>query len=364
MRIQQIKLKELIDYVNSEEFAQLNEIPITKLRAESQVLNPRAESDDIVLTVAYNNENKVIGYVGALPDLIKGSVKVAWNTCWYSDSNEGGTFALPLFLQFVKDYKGKVLFQDLTPHTTKILRSLPNYFSFIGQKTGVKLFLRSCLAKIVPQKVKWTKSIRWLFSCLDFLLNLPIEVRLKVAIKKNSTDIQSEIVTTIDEEVGAFVEKHNNQELTKRGVAELNWILHNKWVKEGAKQDKETEKDYFFTYRVKKFRYHVLKMRKGRDLIAVVILRQRNSTIETSYLYVEGGFSIKVTQQILAYIAELNCSTITTFHPDILKALEQTKFPILHKRNQNREIVVGNPLVEEIGKSPIVQDGDGDVVFT
>lgn len=364
MRIQQIRVKELLDYVNSVEFAQLDEIPITKLRAASQALNPRAGPNDIVLTVAYNNENRVIGYVGALPDVINGSVKVAWNSCWYSDPKEGGTIALPLFLQFVKDYRGKVLFQDLTPHTTKILKSLPNSFSFIKQKPGIKLFFRACLADIIPQKIRWTKHARWGFKGLDTVLNLFVGFRLKMAMKKANNDILTERMAIIDKEAAAFIEKHNSKELTQRGAIELNWILQNQWVEEGAKVDNTAGGSYHFTYRVKKFQYHVLKMRKGNPLVGVVILRQRNAHIETSYVYAKERFFIEITQQILAYAAKLKCSTFTTFQPGILQALEEIKFPVLHQRKQNREIVVGNKLLDEVGKNQVVQDGDGDVVFT
>ena len=66
---------ELQEFINSPSFNELINIPISRRRAISQIHNPRAEDEDILLVAAFDG-NKTVGYLGILPDfVIQGNTK-------------------------------------------------------------------------------------------------------------------------------------------------------------------------------------------------------------------------------------------------------------------------------------------------
>ncbi len=69
MEIKAFTVADLKTALVSEDFWLTETLPITKHRALSYSRNPRAEEDDLVLLVAYQ-DNRVIGYLGILPDKI------------------------------------------------------------------------------------------------------------------------------------------------------------------------------------------------------------------------------------------------------------------------------------------------------
>ena len=68
MNFKVLTIKQLEEYIHSSEFKNAEIIPITFHRARSQIKNPRATSENVVLIIAYNDKNEIIGYTGALPD--------------------------------------------------------------------------------------------------------------------------------------------------------------------------------------------------------------------------------------------------------------------------------------------------------
>ena len=58
---------ELSIYIKSERFLNAPVLPISEHRALSQIKNPKALKDDVLLLLTYDNE-KLIGYLGILPD--------------------------------------------------------------------------------------------------------------------------------------------------------------------------------------------------------------------------------------------------------------------------------------------------------
>lgn len=59
----------LRSYIDSETFQNAPVIAISKHRAASQISNPEATEDDILLLMAFENDN-MVGYLGVLPDKI------------------------------------------------------------------------------------------------------------------------------------------------------------------------------------------------------------------------------------------------------------------------------------------------------
>jgi len=87
MEIKALTVADLKTALLSEDFWETKILPITKHRAISYCHNPRADQDDPVLLVAYQ-DGQVIGYLGILPDTIFANEavhKLGWLTSWWVD---------------------------------------------------------------------------------------------------------------------------------------------------------------------------------------------------------------------------------------------------------------------------------------
>jgi hypothetical protein len=87
MEIKAFTVADLKTALLSEDFWLTKTLPITKHRALSHSHNPRADKDDPVLLVAYQ-DSQVIGYLGILPDKIfvnNAVYKFGWLTSWWVD---------------------------------------------------------------------------------------------------------------------------------------------------------------------------------------------------------------------------------------------------------------------------------------
>lgn len=89
----------LSQYISSNDFGSQQTLPISKHRALSQINNPRAEENDVLLILA-KEEGQVLGYTGVLPDMLFDSIKFGWLSClWVSEEARGkniGTRKKPL----------------------------------------------------------------------------------------------------------------------------------------------------------------------------------------------------------------------------------------------------------------------------
>ena len=70
MKIRQIKVGELAQYLESDEYRRTTVIPITAQRAVSHIQNPRADVEDVALILAEEENGNVLGFIGLLPDFI------------------------------------------------------------------------------------------------------------------------------------------------------------------------------------------------------------------------------------------------------------------------------------------------------
>ena len=86
--IREYRVKDLRDSLETNALWRSGAIPITKHRAISQINNPRSDEDDVVLLIAYQDD-EVVGYIGMLPDRFEiGDAlhKIAWATAFWVSS--------------------------------------------------------------------------------------------------------------------------------------------------------------------------------------------------------------------------------------------------------------------------------------
>jgi len=365
MLIKEIKVAELPDFVKSDLWQQLNPKPLTDLRAISQFHNPRANPNDIALIIAYENQ-QLIGLVGLFPNLINGQVgQTAYsNTCWWAHPVKGKQLAIPLFLKAYALCGQRMFMTDCTPHTLSILEKT-NWFEFPDTTPGIRGFLKFNLHEIIPSKLPLTRKLTPLFKLSDQTLNFLLTPYQKIVrFKFNNNAQKVEKLTTLNEELYAFIENHSQNEFTRRSGKELEWTMQFPWIKTKNIEQQSTPIEYPFTYIVESFEQYFIKITSSQLTIGLLFISIRDGQMKVPYAY----FNEKNASQVLKVIYQQallkNVVTLTVFCPQLVNAMNSAPHPFIFRKKIKRLMAISKILSDVYLQYPQFQDGDGDVVFT
>lgn len=365
MQILEIKVSELSDFVTSQLWQQISPKPITALRAISQAQNPRANPDDFALIVAIDNQI-LLGLVGLLPDWINGNPeqKIYSNSCWWAHPEKGKHLSIPLFLKAFSLTGQRMFMTDCTPHTMQILEKT-RLFGFPETNSGIRGFLKFNLHEILPVKFPATQKIKSFLKFCDQILNPIAGIFLKMSSGKYmKTGLNVELVDSLTPEQAAFIETHSALEFTRRSAADLRWIRLFPWIKNSDTDQYFTPVDYPFSYLTEDFKSYFLKVSDQNQLIGLLHITIRDGHMKIPYVYFDDLNVSRILRVIYSQAIQKNVTTLTVFNSRIVGQMNLETHPFLVKKNIRRLVAVSHELSETYQKFPILQDGDGDIVFT
>jgi hypothetical protein len=364
LRFPKITISQLEHFIQSGEYLQFGPIPITPIRAFSQSKNPKALPDDVVLTLAISDNEELIGYIGALPDRI-GNVRCAWNSGWWVKDGSPAEVSLKLFFSFLSDWEKKVLFSEMTPHTSQLIEKLK--FCSHRPVIGLRGYSRFCLAEIIPQKKPKLKNFRIIFQLIDFIGNLIVCLfNFVLPVKRfTSEKITVEELKTLPENLNEFIAKHNQKQPTKRYSEDFNWIVENPWVVQNKITQPEINNRYFFSWSVSRFEMHWVKFSNNGELVALVCYSIRDNKLKLQYVFAEENCILEIGNFFYSLLrTDKRLCSITTFHAGLAKYLSTNK-KFLYKTNLPKLSAMSNILMQEATITDFeTQMGDGDCIFT
>jgi len=353
MEIIKFNKYELLNFVETELYKNSQNIPISKIRAISQAKNPRANDEDILLIIAVIEKN-IVGYIGALPEQLDENkkLKIAWNSCWWIEKGQPSKIALKLLFSFFKAYDNNIMMRDLTETTKQIILSLKN-FSVAKKLYAKKYFF----------KLNLSSKINKIFKPIDFLINFSLNISQKIFFYKKNNSIRIKYPDEFTEKDEIFISQHNEKELFKRSVKELNWIVKNPWIEEGREKD-EFGKRYFFSTIKKSFSNKIMKILNFKDeVVAIVFLKEINGILEIPYIYFDKKDIEIVGQELLNYIIRQRNEGFLTFNKDLQNWFSSKKTSYFYSKSFRKEFVTHNSLKKHFKENFNFQDGEGDFVF-
>ena len=182
IEIKALNRKGLLEYIANEQFGLGEHIAISRHRAKSQAVNPRAEESDILLLLAIEN-GILVGYLGILPDYLfasKAKHKVGWFSClWVSPEARGKSISSLLMKAGLKHWNHKILSADYVPFTKKIYDKTKAFGEQPFTKSGVRLYLRSDFYNLLPPKAKFFQHIKGILKIKDAFFNIFLDLKLK-----------------------------------------------------------------------------------------------------------------------------------------------------------------------------------------
>jgi GNAT superfamily N-acetyltransferase len=365
--IKDIKISQLDEFINSGEYRELKNVPITPQRAASQIHNPKGDKDDKVLFLAYDGD-RFIGYLGALSDIfiIKNEpLKVAWLSCMWID----------------RDYRRKGIAVRLLNHACEIWDYnllITNYiplskrtFDKTGKFTGFKSFgglrgyLRFNLAEIILLKKPRLKYMRWLLLLFDFLANIINSCRLafwKAPMKTGRLNV--EYLQEIDRETADFIVRHGKNSITQKDKAVLDWMKKYPWVINARFKD-EISSRYEFSSVSSNFNQLYIKLTDEKKVVAFIMLTVHGTHLKTPYLFFDPDYGDFVRKVIYAYLLESKVRTFTTYHEGLIKVLKSKRNPFIITRKMVQDSLITRELLQKVGDpdSYVLMEGDGDCAF-
>ena len=360
MNIQEIKVCELLSFIESGEFKNLDPKPITELRAISQFHNPDAEPADTAL-LYISEGSDLIAFAGLLPKYINGkNLRVFSNSCWWAHPEKGKGAALPLFLKLIERANFNLYVSESTPRIKLILEKT-GLFGPLEQKEGIRIFLRFYFADIFSRRYPKLKWLSGLPAVADGILNLiarPSRFFYLKKFKKNSLEV--ELVPAVDKELGTFIREHSEDEFIRKTPENFNWFKKHPWVTVERQGEKV---NYPFTCLVNRFGLDYYVLKKEQAIKAFVAVSHHDNLAKIPFIYFEEENISEVAASVMSLILNKKYDSLIVFHPGIVEFMKSYKMLFLYKKKEIKFSGATKQVFEYFAARPKLQDGDGDVVF-
>lgn len=365
MKLKEIKVSELPDFVKSELWQQLTPKPITDLRALSQFHNPRAHPNDMALLIAWENDT-LIGLAGLLPNLVNGQINqpACSNTCWWAHPEKGKQLAIPLFFKAFALCNQRMFMTDCTPHTLGILKKT-NWFDFPVTSPGIRGFLKFNLHEIIPAKLPAARKLTPLLKLSDRTLNIflaPYQKIIRFRFTINTPEV--EYLTSLNEELSTFIDGHSHNEFIRRKGKDLEWILQFPWIKAKNVVQQIPAIEYPFSHLVENFEQYFIKITASGQTVGLLLISIRDGHMKVPYAYFKEKDASQVLKVIYQQAIQKNAVTLTIFNPALVATMGSVAHPFIFRKKIKRLIAISKQLASLYDQFPLLQDGDGDVAFT
>ena len=366
LEIKTYTASQLLEFINSEEFEQLENYPITKHRALSHFKNPRGDENDKLLYLAYENK-ELVGYRLIMADSIiidENPEKIGWYSCvWVHPKKRGSGIAKKLVEISLADWNNNIIFQGPVA-ASKNLYVSTNVFNEIFI-TGLRAYTRFDFNEVISAKTPTLKSISFIFKLTDDFLNLFVDA---ISSSKPITDKSNKIkfVNEIDDEIDNFIKKHHHQNLFKRSKTELNWILNYPWILNSDTIDRVSA-NYHFSSIAKRFEFFNVKFYNTENqLVGFVMLQLRNKHLTVHTAYFEFSQTKTIVELIYQLIKENKINSLSVYNKELVDYMSSNPNPFIFKKSLKRGFYYSKNFEHYFKKNPQLrfEAGDGDMIFT
>lgn len=365
IELQSLNPQALAAIVQAPGYTQQPLLFISQHRAYSQWHNPRLAAADTIMILA-KEHGQLLGYLGILPDELYSASgqleRVGWLSCiWVSPDARGKGVGSRLTERALKDWKGKVLASNYVPGIRKMYERTGAFATPPYRQTGLRLYLRSDFASLLPPKGKYWERLQPLLQVGDWAANGLLDMRRKWWARK-PLKATIEYVGRVDEEAAALITEQSANLCCRRKAEDWNWMLQYPWVLSAPAPDAASQR-YYFSSVDRHFSFHALKVRDGQgQLAAFLIFSRRNQWLQLPACYHRDAADT-VAQVIHDHALKWGANTFTTFQPDIAAALRRIASPAFYRKVIHWDTLVGKAIHCRPSEGAL-QDGDGDAGFT
>ena len=362
MRIEKYNASRLKEFIESEQYRTQPVIPVSPQRALSWLKNPRMEPDDILMYLLLDGDD-LAAYRCIMPDR-HADIRFGWlSGNWVDLKRRRQGLASRLFDEAFKDWGQQLMYTNYAPES-KAVYDKTGRFALYREQEGVRYYQRAVSAILLGNRNAGYRTARPLFRLADGIINAWQDLRISTVKKKIKPDfLHAEPVRSVDQASLDLMERYNRLGFGLRDLEAFDWITSYPWAIEGENQDER----YFFTWVVSRYQNTCLKVWDNEGILAgFLMLAVVGEKMTLPYVCLNEEAITAVAKILDHYIFSEKISYITTYNPEVMSLLENSRTPLLGRRRMYQKFFATHELIRQLpdGNKIFFQDGDGDVVFT
>lgn len=362
-------LSELQEFIDSEAYNLMDNIPVSLHRAASYLHNPNATENDLVLFLAYENE-QLVGYRTVLPDrLLDGQriIPFAWlSGCWVLPEKRRQGIATLLLDQVLIAWDYKLMFTNYAPESKKVYDKTGEFEKY-ASLIGIRAYLRFPFSDVLPPKSKLFCNLKPLLKATDYLLNAFGDIRFKNIPKKSgSGQFEIKEIKELDKETIDFLRDLGKKGLAFDNVEKLKWIAEWPWVFE-TENVEGMDKKYFFSSTASSYKNIQLKIYiPDRKMVGYLMLLVIGNKLTVPYCFYSKEAIGLIPEIILVYMKQFKLNYVTVYHSKLVELIKKQNKGYLYKKPIIRNIFYSIGLKNNLPDPGYInwQDGVGDTAFT
>jgi hypothetical protein len=351
----------------SENFWHTKTLPITRQRAWSLCHNPRAERDDPVLLVAYQDD-QVVGYLGILPDKIffdNAAHSLGWLTGWWVDPSLAGKGVGAILLyKALNAYRDRLGVSGGSKEARKALHASQKFIALKPLK-GLDIRFRFNATGAVLRKFASLKILRPGFKVADVMLDEI--VNLRGFFWERRTHIRQrlafEYVSSIDSETSRFIERHYHHDLTRKGKAELDWIMTYPWIVSAPQKDSASRRYFFSSISARFFFLGVKVFEQHNGMIGFLMLSVRNDRMRVVYSHFEDRHAPSIAAAAVYHALAMDVSILSLYDERLVKSVSGLRCPFWSTQSMSRGFFLSKAFADFPLADCRLHGGDGDFAF-
>ncbi|OEK09697.1 hypothetical protein A8C32_13430 [Flavivirga aquatica] len=365
--IKKILKKDVPEFIQNPIFWNHSFLSVTKHRLYAHYMNPNCDDDDIVLLLAYLND-EIVGYMGVFIDIIEvngKSQKIGWlSTWWVHPKTKGTGIGRKILNTMYESLDGRIGVSQFTPSAKRVYVK-SGYFNELKTNKGFKFAFRSNLNIVIPLiNPKLTKFLP-LFSLTDILINLPINLKNqmhKFTTMQRLKNIKIEYVNIIDNETEKLIRDHSSNHLSQKSPQFFQWLKAHHWVQEAPLIKYDIHEKYEFSMSAEKFNIYFTKVFNNNKLVGFLVLQRKNHLLKVLFAYYIDGNQNIMANLILLHAFKLKIKELVCYDEKINNIIVSSK-TYLYKRKKLKESIISKVFEEKNYSNYNLNFGDGDCCF-
>lgn len=343
-------------------------LAISRHRLYAHYKSPNLEDDDIVLLLAFLNE-ELVGYMGVFMDRISidgNQEKIGWlSTWWVHPKTKGSGIGREILNTMYDELEGRIGISQFTPSAKRVYDK-SGYFTSLKENAGLKAVLRSNLSFVLPALYPKTQILESLLHVADDFLNFFVNIKLaiqKKTIEKNLKGIRVEYLNTIDDETLTVINQFSKTDLSEKGTSFFEWLKAYNWVQEAPLLGLTNKDKYAFSIYDKEFGYSFLKVIKENTCIGFIVLQKRNFVTKVLFAYYDPStYAVEISNIIKLQAATQNTREIICYDEAICHQFK-TNSIFLYKTKKVKQSIISKAFGKTDFAATKMNFGDGDCSF-
>lgn len=365
--IKKILKKDIPQLLNDTLFWQHSFLAITKHRLYAHYKNPNATDNDVVLLLAYM-DNELVGYMGIFIDSItitNSTEKIGWlSTWWVHPKTKGKGIGRNILHTMYNAMDGKIGVSQFTPSAKRVYMK-SGYFNTLKLNNGYKFAFRSNSSVVLPLInsgfTKFKPLLHFADNCVNTLVNLKLALH-KYAIQPKLKHTQIEYVNHIDFELEAFIKQHSTTHLSQKSPAFFEWLKAYHWVQETPLKPFTAHTNYEFSMNAEKFNIYLIKVIENNEIVGFIVLQRKNSLSKVLFVYHKKHAEKTIARFLILHIIKLNVKELVCYNSTINKHIIASS-SYLYKRKKLKESLISKVFKENNYTNYHFNFGDGDCCF-